>query len=84
LSHDRIIITSLTTDTDVTINAVNPGIVRGTRHMRYSPLNSTFLIKLIMRAWMWLFFKNAVQGAQTAIYAAVAKELSKHSGKYFR
>ncbi|XP_012223159.2 retinol dehydrogenase 13 isoform X1 [Linepithema humile] len=70
-------------DTDVTINAVNPGIVRGTRHMRYSPLNSAFLIKLIMRPWMWLFLKNAVQGAQTAVYAAVAKELSKHSGKYF-
>ncbi|EZA62003.1 Retinol dehydrogenase [Ooceraea biroi] len=70
--------------TNVTINAVNPGIVRGTRHMRHSPLNSTFLIKLIMRPWMWLFLKNAVQGAQTAVYAAVTQELNEHSGKYFR
>ncbi|XP_019700360.1 retinol dehydrogenase 13 [Harpegnathos saltator] len=73
----------LLTDTDVAINTVNPGIVRGTRHMRYSPLNSTFLIKLIMQPWMWLFLKNAVQGAQTAVYVAVSRELEKHSGKYF-
>ncbi|KAH0955575.1 hypothetical protein HN011_012108 [Eciton burchellii] len=70
-------------DTNITINVVNPGIVRGTRHMRYSPLNSTFFIKLIMRPWMWLFLKNAVQGAQTAIYAAVTQELNENSGKYF-
>ncbi|XP_014486757.1 PREDICTED: retinol dehydrogenase 13-like isoform X2 [Dinoponera quadriceps] len=70
-------------DTDVTINTVNPGIVRGTRHMRYSPLNSTFLIKLIMQPWMWLFLKSAVQGAQTAVYVAVNRELREHSGKYF-
>ncbi|XP_032685548.1 retinol dehydrogenase 13-like isoform X2 [Odontomachus brunneus] len=70
-------------DTNVTINTVNPGIVRGTRHMRYSPFNSTFLIKLIMQPWMWLFLKSAVQGAQTAVYVAVSRELKKHSGKYF-
>lgn len=70
--------------TNVTINAVNPGIVRGTRHMRHSPLSSTFLIKLLMRPWMWLFLKNAVQGAQTAVYAAVTRELDEQSGKYFR
>jgi len=33
---------------------------------------------------MWLFLKNAVQGAQTAIYAAVTQELNENSGKYFR
>lgn len=70
-------------DTNITINAVNPGIVRGTRHMRHSLLNSTFLIKSIMRPWMWLFLKNAVQGSQTIVYIAVTRELNKHSGKYF-
>lgn len=51
--------------------------------MRHSPLSSTFLIKLLMRPWMWLFLKNAVQGAQTAVYAAVTRELDEQSGKYF-
>ncbi|XP_011305182.1 retinol dehydrogenase 13 [Fopius arisanus] len=69
-------------DTHVTINAVNPGLVRGTRHMRSSPINQARLLKLIMLPWMWLLMKSPVEGAQTTIYAAVSNSLSEKSGKY--
>lgn len=71
-------------DTNVTVNAVNPGRVRGTQHMRRSPLSSTYVIKLSMQPWMWLLLKSPVQGAQTSVYSAVASQLDKCSGKYFR
>ncbi|XP_046617473.1 retinol dehydrogenase 13-like isoform X4 [Neodiprion virginianus] len=70
-------------DTNVTVNAVNPGRVRGTRHMRRSPISSTYIIKLSMQPWMWLLLKNPVQGAQTSVYAAVSTQLEKSTGKYF-
>ncbi|XP_015589228.1 retinol dehydrogenase 13 [Cephus cinctus] len=70
-------------ETNVTINATNPGLVRGTNHMRRSPISSTYIIKLIMQPWMWLLLKNPAQGAQTTVYAAVTKELEHYSGKYF-
>ncbi|KAK0084755.1 hypothetical protein PV326_006161 [Microctonus aethiopoides] len=69
-------------DTNVTINAVNPGLVRNTRHMRNSLITHTFVLKIIMLPLLWLLTKNPIQGAQTAIYAAVTSALSKQSGKY--
>lgn len=71
-------------ETKVTCNAVNPGLVRGTRHMRSSPIEHGFMIKLAMYPWMWLLLKNPVQGAQTSVYAAVTKALDKTTGKYLR
>lgn len=71
-------------DTNVTINAVNPGLVRNTRHMRNSLITHTFVLKIIMLPLLWLLTKNPIQGAQTAVYAAVTSALSKQSGKYLR
>ncbi|XP_063991053.1 retinol dehydrogenase 13-like isoform X2 [Diachasmimorpha longicaudata] len=68
--------------TNVTINAVNPGLVRGTRHMRSSPINQARLLKLIMQPWMWLLMKSPAEGSQTAVYAAVSNSLGEKSGKY--
>ncbi|XP_015113506.1 retinol dehydrogenase 13 [Diachasma alloeum] len=68
--------------TNVTVNAVNPGLVRGTRHMRSSPINQAHLLKLIMQPWMWLLMKSPVEGSQTTVYAAVSNSLSEKSGKY--
>ncbi|XP_048504907.1 retinol dehydrogenase 13 isoform X3 [Athalia rosae] len=65
------------------VNAVNPGRVRGTQHLRRSPLSSTYIIKLSMQPWMWLLLKNPVQGAQTSVYAAVSGQLDECSGNYF-
>lgn len=83
IKNNKIIII-IYSDTNVTINAVNPGLVRGTNHMKTSPINSTYSIKLIMQPWMWLLLKNPVQGAQTTIFVAVKNSLRKQSGKYFR
>lgn len=69
--------------TNVKINAMHPGIVRGTKHMRHSPLSKSLVMKIAMGPWAWLLMKNPEQGAQTIIYMAVATELSKTSGKYF-
>ncbi|XP_046401448.1 retinol dehydrogenase 13-like [Ischnura elegans] len=70
-------------DTSVTINALNPGIVRSTKHMRHSPLSSSMMVKFAMYPWMWLLMKTPSQAAQTYIYLAVAPELTNISGKYF-
>lgn len=71
-------------DTNVKINAMHPGIVRGTKHMRHSPLSKSLVMKVAMAPWSWLLMKNPEQGAQTIIYMAVATELRQTSGKYFR
>ncbi|KAG8228466.1 hypothetical protein J437_LFUL009331 [Ladona fulva] len=67
----------------VTVNALNPGLVRSTRHMRRSPLSSSIIIKFAVYPWMWLLMKNPAQGAQTSIYLSVAPELSDVTGRYF-
>lgn len=63
---------------------MHPGIVRGTKHMRHSPLSKSFVMKIAIGPWAWLLMKTPEQGAQTIIYMAVATELSDTSGKYFR
>ncbi|XP_033217572.1 retinol dehydrogenase 13-like isoform X2 [Belonocnema kinseyi] len=70
-------------NTKITINAVDPGLVRGTGNTRRSPISSTYLMKTIMQPWMWLLLKNPVEGAQTSIYLAVSPDLVNQTGKYF-
>ncbi|ALC46103.1 CG31235 [Drosophila busckii] len=71
------------TGTTVTVNCCTPGLVRGTRHLRHSPLMSAFCVKVITYPWMWLFMKNAYEGAQTAIRLATDPQLKQVSGEYF-
>lgn len=70
--------------TRVTINALNPGMVRSTQHLRHSILMKKWNIRMIMAPWMWLFMKSPNQGAQTSIFLATDPSLSNISGKFFR
>jgi len=67
----------------VTVNAVHPGIVDTdiARHMGYSSSSMAFII---FRPLTWPFIKTPIQGCQTVVYLAVAPEVEKISGKYFR
>ncbi|KAH8358973.1 hypothetical protein KR093_003614, partial [Drosophila rubida] len=70
-------------DTAVTVNCCTPGLVRGTNHLRNSPLMSAICVKVITYPWMWLFMKNAVEGAQCAIRLATDPQLKQVTGEYF-
>ncbi|KAK6635631.1 hypothetical protein RUM44_000885 [Polyplax serrata] len=70
--------------TNVTINAMHPGLIRGTKQFQKSPMGTSFLVKMAIWPWAWLFMKTPSQGAQTIIYMAVALEVQDISGKYFR
>ncbi|XP_037720521.1 retinol dehydrogenase 13 [Drosophila subpulchrella] len=69
--------------TSVTVNCCTPGLVRGTRHFRNSPLMSSICVKAVTYPWMWLFMKNAYEGAQCAIRLATDPQLKEVTGEYF-
>ncbi|RZC33254.1 retinol dehydrogenase 12, partial [Asbolus verrucosus] len=73
---------SLLKHTKITFNAVNPGLVRGTGHLRKSKLTTSFITRVSVWPWMWLFMKTPQQGSQTVIYAAVDPLLQNASGCY--
>ncbi|XP_063238022.1 retinol dehydrogenase 14-like [Bacillus rossius redtenbacheri] len=62
----------------VTSNSLHPGAVETAifRHMPFHLKSATWLV-------MKLFFKTAVEGAQTSIYLAVSEEVEGVTGKYF-
>lgn len=70
--------------TAVTVNCLTPGLVRGTKHMRQSPIMRAFSAKLIMFPCMWMFMKTPIMGAQTAIYLATDEKIKSTSGEYFK
>ncbi|XP_044265895.1 retinol dehydrogenase 12 [Tribolium madens] len=74
---------SLLKHTNITFNAVNPGLVRGTRHLRNSRITTSFFTKLSVWPWMWLFMKTPKQGSQTLLYVALDPFLKNVSGCYF-
>ncbi|XP_055904323.1 retinol dehydrogenase 13 [Eupeodes corollae] len=67
----------------VTVNACTPGLVRGTSHLRNSPLMSAMCVKFMTFPWMWLFMKNPQEGAQTAVRLATDPQLKLVTGEYF-
>ncbi|XP_054746286.1 retinol dehydrogenase 13 [Anastrepha obliqua] len=69
--------------TPLTVNCCTPGLVRGTGHLRNSPLMSAISVKLMTFPWMWLFMKNPFEGAQCAIRLATDPKLKNVSGEYF-
>ncbi|XP_039231684.1 retinol dehydrogenase 13 [Drosophila yakuba] len=69
--------------TSVTVNCCTPGLVRGTRHFRNSPLMSSLCVKAVTYPWMWLFMKNAYEGAQCAIRLVTDPQLKEVTGEYF-
>ncbi|KAH8418047.1 hypothetical protein KR222_010946 [Zaprionus bogoriensis] len=70
-------------DTPITVNCCTPGLVRGTGHLRNSPLMSAICVRVITYPWMWLFMKNACEGAQCAIRLATDPQLKEVTGEYF-
>jgi retinol dehydrogenase 13 len=74
----------LLTSTSITVNCLTPGLVRGTNHMRQSPIMRAFSAKLIMFPCMFMFMKTAVMGAQTAIYLATDEKIKTTTGEYFK
>ncbi|XP_040275388.1 retinol dehydrogenase 14-like isoform X2 [Bufo bufo] len=63
--------------TGVTVNSVNPGIVM-TDAMRNYP----FLLRFIFNIIGFFFFKNAEEGAASAIYSSVSEEAEGLTGKF--
>ncbi|XP_075144552.1 nazgul [Haematobia irritans] len=70
-------------DTSITVNCCTPGLVRGTSHLRSSPLMSALCIRVMTYPWMWLFMKSPSQGAQCAIHLATDPKLKHVSGEFF-
>lgn len=70
--------------TSVTVNCLTPGLVRGTKHMRQSPIMRAISAKIIMFPCMWIFMKTPIMGAQTAIYLATEGKIKSTSGEYFK
>ncbi|XP_047989136.1 retinol dehydrogenase 12-like [Leguminivora glycinivorella] len=62
----------------VTVNAVHPGII-----MTNITAASCALERLLFSSLCWISSRNVVEGAQTIIYLAVAKEVATTTGKYF-
>ncbi|XP_055523969.1 retinol dehydrogenase 13 isoform X2 [Wyeomyia smithii] len=67
----------------ITVNACSPGLVRGTDHLRYSPIMKALFAKALTYPWMWLFMKSPYQGSQTMVRLATDPALSEISGEFF-
>lgn len=74
----------LLTSTPVTVFSATPGLVRGTKHMRQSPIMRAISAKIIMFPCMWIFMKTPILGAQTAIFLATDEKIKTSSGEYFK
>lgn len=69
-------------NTNVTVNALHPGIV-DTELMRHMSVVNSFFGKIFVYPFLWLFTKRPDSGAQTTLYCALDERLEKVSGKYF-
>lgn len=74
----------LSANSKITVNACSPGLVRGTDHLRHSPIMRALFARAITYPWMWLFMRSPYQGAQTMVRLATDPELSKTSGEFFK
>ncbi|XP_064324233.1 dehydrogenase/reductase SDR family member 13 [Phalacrocorax carbo] len=64
--------------TQVTCYAVHPGFVN-TELFRHAPL----WLKPLFLPLVWLFFRDAAEGAQTSLHCATQQGLERFSGRYF-
>ncbi|KAI0229577.1 Retinol dehydrogenase 13 [Lamellibrachia satsuma] len=67
---------------NVTVNAVHPGVVKTDAH-KYMPFSQNAFLRISLLPVMWMLMKQPLDGAQTVIYAAVAKEEEGVSGKLY-
>ena len=72
-------------DTNVTVNALHPGVVRTElgRHFSEAYGWKAIMFQVAFFPLIYWMFKTSEQGAQTNIYCAVASDLQKVTGKYF-
>ena len=68
--------------TGITVNVLQPGVVRSNAH-RHMPFRQSKFISMAFTPFTWVLMKTASDGAQTAIYCAVAKEEEDVTGKYY-
>ncbi|XP_039303241.1 retinol dehydrogenase 13 isoform X2 [Solenopsis invicta] len=68
--------------TDVTVNAVHPGIV-DTNITRHMSVYNNFFTRIFLKPFAWPFIRAPLQGAQTVLYAALDPSLTNVSGCYF-
>ncbi|GLH10013.1 Dehydrogenase/reductase SDR family protein 7-like [Gryllus bimaculatus] len=64
--------------TGVTVNSLHPGAVNTAIFRHFPPW-----ISLFFNAFLRIFMKNAVEGAQTTIHVAVCEEVEGVTGRYF-
>lgn len=67
--------------TDVTVNAVHPGIV-DTNITRHMFVYNNFFIRIFLKPMAWPFIKAPNRAAQTVLHAALDPSLSNVSGCY--
>lgn len=67
--------------TDVTVNAIHPGIV-DTNIMRHMFIFSNVFMRVCMKPFIWPFIKTPSRGAQTVLHAALDPSLTDVSGCY--
>lgn len=70
-------------ETQVTVNAVNPGVVNTKAH-RHMPFKNNSFIRISFGPFVWFLMKTCEDGAQVTIFCATAEELEGVSGKYFK
>jgi len=66
----------------VTVNAVHPGVVMTEAH-RHMPFSQSAFLRISLLPVTWMVMKPPLDGAQTVIYVAVAKEEEGVSGKLY-
>ncbi|XP_011339708.1 retinol dehydrogenase 13 isoform X2 [Ooceraea biroi] len=68
--------------TDVTVNAVHPGVV-STEITRHMYVYKNWFTLPLLKMFSWPFIKSPGQGAQTVLYVAIDPSLANTSGYYF-
>uniref|UniRef100_A0A182MF26 Uncharacterized protein n=1 Tax=Anopheles culicifacies TaxID=139723 RepID=A0A182MF26_9DIPT len=66
-----------------TVNCCSPGLVRGTGHLRHSPIMKALFAKVLTFPWMWLFMKSPAQGAHTIVRLVTDPALASCNGDFF-
>lgn len=69
--------------TNVTVNAVHPGIV-DTNITRHMSVYTNFFTRIFLKPFAWPFIKAPRHGAQTVLYAVLDPSLANVSGCYFQ
>ncbi|XP_053678745.1 retinol dehydrogenase 12 [Anopheles nili] len=68
---------------NVNVNCCSPGLVRGTGHLRHSPIMKALFAKVLTFPWMWMFMKNPTQGAHTIVRLVTDPELASSNGEFY-